>query len=165
MKLNVRCCIKISKWKFVAMETKGQTELLKIIWFSKNAICCPYWKLVMSNFNADFNIASISLIGFGLDDSKLGKNLQNLETTTLITLVCNFVWQKGFLLWRVTSLYREIVIRFSVISLNLSNFLACYVNTAYVTHKRIFHFAAILNFDACVKNTLQKIIPFSLSFQ
>ena len=83
--------IKILKCKFVAMETKGQTELLKIIWFSKNAICCPYWKLVMSNFNADFNIASISLIGFGSDDQFAVKD-KNLERTTLITLVCNLVW-------------------------------------------------------------------------
>ena len=29
MNLDVQCCIKISKCKFVAMATKGQTELLK----------------------------------------------------------------------------------------------------------------------------------------
>ena len=51
------------------------------------------------------------------------------------------------------------------VSLNLSNFLGCYVNTAYVTHKRMFHFAAILNFHRGVKNILQKINDFSLSFQ
>ena len=53
-----------------------------------------------------------------------------------------------FLLWRVTSSYIEIAIRFSVISLNLSNLLAEYVITTYVTHQKMFHFVAILNFDA-----------------
>ena len=41
----------------------------------------------MSNFNADFNIASISLIGFGSDfgsDYQFAIKYTNLERTTLI---------------------------------------------------------------------------------
>ena len=58
------------------------------------------------------------------------------------------------------AVYSEIAIRFSVISLNLSNFLACYVNTAYLADKRMFHFAAILNFDALCEKYIAKLTIF-----
>ena len=43
-----------------------------------------------------------------------------------------------------------------MISLNLSNLLAEYVITTYVTHQKMFHFVAILNFDALYDKYAEK---------
>ena len=47
------------------MATKGQTEIKKIFDFLEMPNAAHYKKLVMSNINGDFNIASASLTGFG----------------------------------------------------------------------------------------------------
>ena len=51
----------------------------------------------------------------------------------------------------------EITISFSVIRLNLSNLLAWYVVTTYVTHQKMFHFASILNSDTLYAKYAEKI--------
>ena len=74
------------------MATKGHVELLNnyLIFYKYQLQLLPIIRAGNEYLYGEFNIVSASFIGFGSDVQFAIKH-KNLEKTTLIIIVCNFV--------------------------------------------------------------------------